>query len=84
MISSKNCTDNVKGQKPYCSTKKMPKMKINEAIMAAKRITKAMQGTIRAATNCNTTFEKMMRSKTTATTIKANTDIRQILDSNLD
>ena len=84
MISSKNCTDNVKGQKPYCSTKKMPKMKINEAIIAAKRITKAMQGTMRAATNCKTTFEKMMRSKTTATTIKANTDIRQILDSNLD
>lgn len=62
----------------------MPKMKMNEAIMAPKRITKAMQGTIRAATNCKTTFEKTMRSKTAATTIKANTDIRQILDSNLD
>ena len=84
MISSKNCTDNVKGQKPYCSTKKMPKMKINEAIMAAKRITKAMQGKIRAATNCKTTFEKMMRSKTTATAIKTNTEIRQIFAITLD
>ena len=84
MISSKNCTDIVKGQKPYCSTRKIPKMNMNEAIIAAKRITKAMQGTMRAAINCKTTFEKMMRSKTTATTIKANTDIRQILDSNLD
>jgi hypothetical protein len=62
----------------------MPKMKINEAIMAAKSITKAMQGKIRAATNCKTTFEKMIRSKTIATAIKTNTDIRQILDSNLD
>ena len=68
----------------YTKFKKMPKMKINEAIIAAKRITKAMQGKIRAATNCKTTFEKMMRSKTTATAIKTNTDIRLIFDSNLD